>query len=170
VTDITNRLVIRSGGQTGVDRAALDFAIARAIPYGGWCPLGGRAEDLETPPGLLARYQDLVETPSRDYEQRTAWNVRDSHATLILTNGSSLTMSAGTAFTLSCARLTFFRPVHVTDMKSPDAAATTGDWLARTMAAAAQQRFELNVAGPRESGSPGIYAAALKFLADVFPG
>jgi hypothetical protein len=69
---------IVSGGQSGVDRAALDVAIARGIPYGGWCPKGGWAEDMPAPPGLLAHYPHLRETPSADPAERTAWNVRDS--------------------------------------------------------------------------------------------
>jgi hypothetical protein len=57
---------IVSGGQTGVDRAALDVAIAHAIPYGGWCPAEGWAEDLPEPPGLLARYPALRDSAGKD--------------------------------------------------------------------------------------------------------
>ena len=56
-------LKIVSGGQTGVDRAALDVAIGRGIAYGGWCSKGGLAEDMPNPPGLLSRYPGLRETP-----------------------------------------------------------------------------------------------------------
>ena len=55
-----------SGGQSGVDRAVLDVAIARGIDYGGWCPKDGWAEDLSAPPGLLAKYPQLKETPLAD--------------------------------------------------------------------------------------------------------
>jgi hypothetical protein len=71
-------LRIVSGGQTGVDRAALDVAVALGMPYCGWCPRGGWAEDMPEPPGVLARYPRLEETPSEDPAQRTRWNVRDS--------------------------------------------------------------------------------------------
>ena len=71
-------LRIVSGGQTGADRAALDFARARGWPQGGWCPRGRRAEDGRLP----TRYR-LRETPSRGYRQRTEWNVRDSDGTVI---------------------------------------------------------------------------------------
>ena len=71
---------IVSGGQTGADRAALDFAIEHNIPHGGWCPKGRKAEDGP----IDARYH-LTETPSDDYEQRTEWNVRDSDGTVIFT-------------------------------------------------------------------------------------
>ncbi len=86
-------LSIHTGGQTGVDRAALDFALARGLSYGGWCPRGGWAEDFPVAPGLLAEYPRLTETPSDLPEQRTAWNVRDSHATLILVRGDELSRS-----------------------------------------------------------------------------
>jgi Circularly permutated YpsA SLOG family len=60
------RLMIICGGQTGVDRAALDAAISRGMAYGGWCPHGGWAEDMLAPPGLLAKYPHLRETPLAD--------------------------------------------------------------------------------------------------------
>src|SRR5229473_2876346 len=85
---------IVSGGQTGADRAALDFAIAHQIPHGGWCPKGRKCED-----GTLADRYELKETPSNDYPQRTEWNVRDSDGTVIfsiapvLTGGSKQTVN-----------------------------------------------------------------------------
>jgi hypothetical protein len=79
-----------TGGQTGVDRAALDAAIECALAYGGWCPRGGWAEDLTGRPGLLKRYPSLRETPSADPAQRTEWNVRDSDAALIVIDGAGL--------------------------------------------------------------------------------
>ena len=69
---------IISGGQTGVDRAALDFAIEHDIPYGGWCPKGRKAED-----GPIGSRYLLKETPTSTYPQRTEWNVRDSDGTVI---------------------------------------------------------------------------------------
>ena len=87
---------IISGAQTGADRAALDFAIEHGLAHGGWCPKGRRAEDGRIPP----RYE-LIETPSKDYEQRTRWNVRDSDATLIISKSSTLT--GGSAYTRRCA-------------------------------------------------------------------
>jgi Circularly permutated YpsA SLOG family len=75
---------ITSGGQTGVDRAALDLAIEYGMSWGGWCPKGGWAEDFPDPPGLLTKYPNLRETPLARTKQRTEWNVRDSDATLII--------------------------------------------------------------------------------------
>src|SRR5712691_1641896 len=66
-------LAVVSGGQTGVDRAALDAALELGLPCGGWCPRGRRAED-----GALDPRYPLIETPLEDYWQRTEWNVRDS--------------------------------------------------------------------------------------------
>ena len=140
---------IVSGGQTGVDRAALDAALALGIPCGGWCPRGRRAED-----GILPARYPLRETPLDDYAQRTTWNVRDSDGTLILTRGPT---TGGTAQTVDDA-VQLHKPYLVVDLaESPDAAAVR-DWLA-------QHRIRaLNVAGPRESKSPGIYRDASQFL------
>ena len=84
-----------SGGQTGVDRAALDIALELGIPCGGWCPKGRLAED-----GPLPERYPLQETPSSQYPQRTEWNVRDSDGTLILTFGDP---TRGTALTIQIA-------------------------------------------------------------------
>src|SRR6202451_730508 len=86
-----------SGGQSGVDRAVLDVAIERGIDYGGWCPKDGGAEDLSTPPGLLAKYPNLRETPLADPAQRTEWNVRDADACMIAIEASGFAVSYGTA-------------------------------------------------------------------------
>ena len=138
-----------SGGQTGVDRAALDVALERGLPVGGWCPQGRKAEDGTLP----ARYP-LKETPSEDYAQRTTWNVRDSDGTLILTRGAP---TGGTAQTLEdAARLE--KPCLVVDLVRPHHASTVLSW------ARAHRIRILNVAGSRESKCPGIYANASRFL------
>ncbi|HEV2965197.1 MAG TPA: putative molybdenum carrier protein [Candidatus Angelobacter sp.] len=157
-------LCIVSGGQTGVDRAALDVAIDKGLPYSGWCPKGGWAEDFSASPGLLAKYGDLRQTVTAVPEQRTAWNVRDSHATLIVLDGPSLEMSKGTLFTRNCAELVFLRPCHVTNLKSDNALNLAAHWLANLLEAFRVDRFSLNIAGPRESESPGIYKSAFLFF------
>ena len=82
---MTNKFkCIRSGGQTGVDRAALDTARKYGIEICGWCPKGGWAEDLPSSPGLLAEYPELRETPSSGTSQRTRWNMRDTDAILTI--------------------------------------------------------------------------------------
>ena len=73
---------IRTGGQTGADRAAMDVAREYGIPLCGWCPKGGWAEDYPEAPGLLNDYPELTETPSAGTAQRTMWNMRDADAIL----------------------------------------------------------------------------------------
>ena len=113
---------IITGGQTGIDRAALDVAIECAIPYGGWCPRGGWAEDLTEPPGLLARYPQLRETPSADPAQRTEWNVRDSDAILILVDTAGLNASGGTQRAYEHASADG-KPLFIADLTDPSAVA-----------------------------------------------
>jgi hypothetical protein len=145
-----------SGGQTGVDRAALDVGRRLGIPVGGWCPAGGWAEDQPDPPGILGGYPELRPTPSADPDQRTRWNVRDSTATLVLADAG--TASPGTAATVAAAR-ELARPHLVVPVDvQPDIAEVIG-WLASL-----QQPVVLNVAGPRESEAPGIYELAGAFL------
>ena len=155
---MTISVVIRSGGQSGVDRAALDCAIANGIRYEGWCPRGGWAEDFPTPPGLLTTYAQLTETRSADPSVRTRWNVRDSDATLILT-AEGPARSPGTRFTLRCAE-ELERPHHVLDLSREAAHIDAVRWLVEKMASVERRPFVLNVAGPRESQSRGVYAAA----------
>jgi hypothetical protein len=156
---------IISGGQTGADRAALDVAIERGMEWGGWCPKGGWAEDLANPPGLLAKYPKLKETPQSNPLQRTEWNVRDSDAALIITDGGGMSISIGTGRAHQWARQ-HGKPeliVDATDAKAPEYAAT---WLATQ-----RKRFgsdmTLSVGGPRESEAPGIYALAKTLIAAI---
>jgi len=88
---------IISGGQTGADRAALDWAIRHGITHGGWCPKGRRAED-----GVIADCYQLQEATSKDYVQRTKLNVRDSDVTLVITLKAELT--GGSLLTLNHAK------------------------------------------------------------------
>ncbi|MBF2086820.1 MAG: putative molybdenum carrier protein [Thermoleptolyngbya sp. C42_A2020_037] len=155
-------LKVISGGQTGVDRAALDGAIAHGLAYGGWCPQGGWAEDFPTPPGLLAHYPHLQETPSPDPAQRTKWNVRDSTATLILVRGEDGQRSAGTQLTQAIATH-LGKPLRIIQLNEAIALASLRAWL-QTLT----QNAILNIAGPRESESPGIYAIAHKTLTQAW--
>ena len=160
-------LTIRSGGQTGVDRAALDLALRRRQPYCGWCPRGGWAEDFPEPPGVLTQYPKLNETPTGTLEQRTAWNVRDSHATIILIRNETELASPGVSFTWLCAELIFVKPCHVVDLTKPNVIEPAREWFSRTIALATDPQFILNVAGPRESIAPGVYEQATRFLNDL---
>jgi hypothetical protein len=162
------QLIIISGGQTGVDRAALDAAIARGMAYGGWCPQGGWAENMPEPPGLLARYPLLHETPSRDPAQRTEWNVRDSDACLILVDEGGVAVSGGTALAEKLAAH-YGKPLLVVDVGAADAAAQARVWLNALLAAhEGEAPFRLAVGGPRESEAKGIYGKARVVLTEVF--
>lgn len=141
---------IVSGGQTGVDRAALDVAIRLGIPCGGWCPKGRLAED-----GRISRAYPLEETPTSEYAERTMWNVRDTEGTLVLAFGPP---AGGTAYTIACTRI-LNRPCSVVDLAKNDSrVAPVVQWIS-------DERIGiLNVAGPRESTAPGIRELAMQFL------
>jgi hypothetical protein len=158
------RLIIISGGQTGVDRAALGAAIECGVSYGGWCPQGGWAEDMIKPPGVLAAYPRLRATPSRDPAERTEWNVRDSDASLILTDRRRVALSPGTALAERLAARDR-KPVMAIDMDAADAVARAGRWLQALLAAhRSNAPFRLAIGGPRESEAPGIYESAKPFV------
>lgn len=140
---------IVSGGQTGVDRAALDVALSLGLACGGWCPAGRRAED-----GRISQVYPLQETPTGEYAERTRWNVRDSDGTLILSMGPP---AGGTALTeVFC--LQGGRPCLIVDLAAEARVEPVCAWL-RTFAIRT-----LNVAGPRESTAPGVHALARAFL------
>lgn len=144
-----------SGGQTGVDRAALDAARQVGLRIGGWCPRGGRSEDKINLPEV---YPELRETPERNYKQRTEWNVRDASATLILYLGET---TPGTALTLRLARNSN-KPWLLVDLRKDNAKKEIEEFLEKASPEI------LNVAGPRESGFPGIYKRARSILAEAF--
>ena len=141
-----------SGGQTGVDRAALDVALELQIPCGGWCPRGRLSED-----GTVPDRYPLKETSTDLYEERTRFNVRDSDGSLVLVWGEP---TGGTAYTIESA-LNFGKPVWIVDLKTETELQPVLDWLDRNFI------FVLNVAGPRESGAPGIYEKSREFLRRV---
>jgi hypothetical protein len=147
-------LTIVSGGQTGVDRAALDVAMERGMPCGGWCPAGRWAED-----GPIDAPYPLRETRSADPAQRTEWNVRDADGTLLLTTSAA---SLGTELTVEVAKR-LGRPVYRWELDAPADVEAFRGWL-RT-----HKIGTLNVAGPRESESPGVHASACAYLRAVLP-
>ncbi len=151
------------GGQSGVDRAALDVAVARGMAYGGWCPKGGWAEDFPQPPGLLAKYPHLAETPRADPAQRTEWNVRDADACLIVAAAAGPEVSAGTVLAGDLAHR-YRKPLFIARLGHPDALGQAALWL-RVQQARHGAALKLAVGGPRESEAPGIYQRAAKFIA-----
>lgn len=144
---------IVSGGQTGVDRAALDVAVHLQIPHGGWCPRGRLAEDGPIP----SSYQ-LRETPEAEYSVRTERNVIDSQATLILHYHD---LSGGTKLTVQMADR-YRRPRLLVDLSDRSDPERVIAWLLQNQVAV------LNVAGPRESSVRGIGRLAEEFLFQVF--
>ena len=137
------KVVIISGGQTGADRAGLDFAIKHNIPHGGWCPKGRKALD-----GPLDEKYKLKETPSDDYPERTEWNVRDTDATVVFTfaekptGGSRKTLTLAKKLKKPCLHL------HRGILGIPD-----------KLIAFLDKHYvrRLNIAGSRESKEPGLY-------------
>jgi len=146
-------LKIVSGGQTGADRAALDFAIANKIPHGGWCPKGRKAED-----GCIPACYSLTEAPSADYVRRTEMNVKDSDATVIFTIGPVL--GGGSKKTAAFADKHRKPWLHLsrTKVSIGEAAEQLRTFLDKNSVK------RLNVAGSRASKEPGVGA----WTADVF--
>ena len=146
-----------SGGQSGVDRAALDVALELGIPCGGWCPKGRKAED-----GTIPTCYPVKETPSADYDQRTEWNIRDSDGTLILAWGEP---KGGTLLTVDACRSTG-KPYLVINLTDEGNLAVSiqraREWIADTVAGCV-----LNVAGPRASEAPAAYERTRLFLRAV---
>ncbi len=151
-----------SGGQTGVDRAALDAAMEHGMDVGGWCPRDRRSED-----GAVPIHYPLSETAARSYAVRTEWNVRDSDGTLILVLNE---ISSGTRLTADAARS------HGKPLKIEHLAAATGSGLLTGENSTEEQAESvvdwiqrhkiriLNVAGPRGSSSKEIYPKARAFM------
>jgi len=144
---------IVSGGQTGVDRAALDFALETGVSCGGWCPKGRLAED-----GPIDLRYPLEENSSTDYSVRTRQNVLDSDGTLILNMGP---LGGGTAYTEDSA-LASGRPCLIVALDQDPDPNDARNWLDR------EGIQILNVAGPRASKQAGIYQAAQDFLSALF--
>ena len=155
----TMSLLIFSGGQTGVDRAALDAAIHLGIEHGGWCPKNRNAED-----GTIDARYGLKETNSDSYDERTLLNIRDSDATLVLIPEECdvKSISDGTKLTVN-QLIAVSKPylvISVTENEDNNRGSLDKcrQWLSSI------QPKCLNIAGPRESTSPGIYDKSLKFL------
>jgi hypothetical protein len=152
------QITIVSGGQTGADRAALDFALEFGLAHGGWCPCGRRAED-----GVIDERYKLQETPSSRYDQRTRWNVRDSDATVVFSIAREV--SGGTALTLAIAEQQGKPYLHLASEAVAegelDPARTLLDFLAE------HRVSRLNVAGPRASQEPLVAAFVRGVLVDA---
>lgn len=151
--DFYHKIRINSGGQTGADRAALDFALQHQIDCGGWCPKGRKAED-----GIIDPQYPLRETNNSNYPERTKTNIENSDGTVIfyLTK-----FDAGTGLTLNlCKKLD--KPFHIVKLSEIQDPSLFRKWVTDNSIKT------INVAGPRESSDPGIYKAVMNFLEKSF--
>lgn len=147
---------IISGGQTGADRAGLDVAIKNNIKHGGYCPKDRIAED-----GTISKKYNLTETDSKDVSQRTKKNIEDSDGTIVFVPKLPLEVNDGTKLTIEYAEL-LLKPLLIVDLSSEN---VTNEkfcyWLKENNISV------LNVAGPRESNSKGLYNATSKKLNEM---
>ncbi len=149
---------IRTGGQTGVDRAAMRAARDFGIPLCGWCPKNGWAEDCPSPPGLLKDWPEFRETPSEGTAQRTEWNMRDADAILTIIPEGSLP-SPGTDTGLAAGEA----------LGKPMLTVSGSDDIPRVLAwlDGLPDELDLCIGGPRESECSRAYAAAREILDGV---
>lgn len=155
---LTRIAFIRSGGQTGADRGGLDAAREAGVPICGWCPPGGLAEDMPDPPGLLASYPELKEGRADGYVERTAWNVRDSHAALIIAP-AGVEPRSGTEMTVRFAE-SYGRPCKI--VHGMGELGEAHSWIEHMGFG-----ITLNIAGPRESKVPGTFLLAKEFVGEL---
>lgn len=143
---------IVSGGQTGADRAGLDAAMKAGLPVGGYCPKGRLAED-----GTIPEHYPLVEMAKGGYPARTERNVVESDGTVVFNIGK---LTGGTRLTVECARK--HNKPHIViqlDVAKPDVT-ILAEWIDKNNVQV------LNVAGPRESKTPGVHRLTCKYLED----
>jgi Circularly permutated YpsA SLOG family len=158
-----------SGGQTGVDQAALRAARDCRLQIGGWCPPGRECETGMIPPEFPLQESEQERSPNAPdipRSQRTEWNVRDSDGTLVIhgigaSHSEAATEDTGTKWAIECAaRLE--KPLLVCQVDDPNAQQRIVEWVASDAIAT------LNVAGPSESNAPGIGEKAYALLMPIF--
>jgi len=144
---------ILSGGQTGVDRAALDVAIELGFSHGGWCPAGRDADG-----GVIPEKYQLTETSEIDHTVRSEYNVRDADATMMLYRGK---LHGGTAYAIEMAQH-LAKPVIAINLDQASSLEEAIDWIR------ANQVKILFVGGQRETTNSGIYFQSRVFLNSLF--
>ncbi|HXT50860.1 MAG TPA: putative molybdenum carrier protein [Thermoanaerobaculia bacterium] len=155
-----------SGGQTGVDQAALRAAEACGLSIGGWCPPGRESEAGPIPARFPLREtpaERSADAPEVPRSLRTEWNVRDADAVLVLMAPRDAAEDPGSAWAVECARR-FGKPLLVCDPADPDATTRIVTWLRDSPVAIAT----LSVGGPSERTQPGVGEAAYALLVEVF--
>ena len=148
-------IAVRSGGQSGADRGAMDAAQQCGVPVYGWCPAGGWAEDYPTPPGVLELYPQMLETPSSDVAQRTEWNIRDSTCCIVL-NTCERGTSRGTDFGYECYDR-YGIPHFEIAIDGPAPIDVQVERACEWLRGLDDDGIVLGIGGPRASEYPGIY-------------
>ena len=149
---------IISGGQTGADRAGLDFAIKLGLEHGGFVPRGRRAED-----GRISDRYNLTELSSISYVVRTKRNVREGDGTVVFSLDPILT--GGSALTFEYAGQVRKPKIHIHKSATDFSDEAFNKEVSRLKDFIQSNRIAvLNVAGPRESSQPGVYAFTLMML------
>ena len=147
------KITLISGGQTGVDRATLDFALENGIRCGGYCPKGRKAED-----GRIDKRYPLIETNTENYSERTIQNVQQSDGILVFFDNH---IDPGTQFAIDTSRK-LCKTCLLVNVANPSNRDMIAEWVKKNNIA------KLNIAGPRESFNPGIYHKVKKILDQVF--
>ena len=149
---------VRSGGQSGADRGAMDAATDLGLKVSGWCPAGGWAEDYPEPPGVLALYPQMLETPSADVAQRTEWNIRDSSCCVVFNTrerGASPGTDIGYAFNEK-----YGVPHFEITLDAPEGLDVQVERACAWLQGFDDDALVLGMGGPRASEYPGIYDIA----------
>ena len=144
---------VLSGGQTGVDRAALDVAIEMGVAHGGWCPAGRDADD-----GVIPDKYQLTETAEQDHTVRTENNVKDADGTLMIYRGE---LHGGTAYAIEMAKH-LNKPVLALNLDQDIDVEEVFDWVQ------SNNIRIINIGGQRETKNPGIYFQSRKILSKLF--
>lgn len=150
---------VRNGGQPGTERAALNAAKEHGVPITGWCPQGGLTEDYPNPPGITIKYPELQQTPQRDFAQSIEWNIRDSHATLIVAPIGTYSDVASKAI-IHLAQLYERRVLLVSGKEDRR---DLREWMSRL-----GYGIDLFLTGPRESERPGAYEFTKWVMSQIF--